>query len=121
MRTDDVGQAQLDPQTLRRAQPLNQALPTTIKWVAGLPAKVRPLSLLREFPRIANDLARAWPDAPSFAASMDSLLHDRRGGRRGFSGDVQSELRMLRCCFEVCYLNAPGVPDGDADAADWAG
>ena len=89
-------QPQADPQYLRRAQPLNEALPTTVRWVAALPRAVWPLSLLREFPRIANRLAQAWPTPLSFDAYLDSLLHDRRGGRRGFPGDVQDELLNLR-------------------------
>ena len=96
-------QPQVDPQYLRRAQPLNHALPTTLRWVAQLPRHVQPLSLLREFPRIVNVLARLWPDAASFAAYLDSLLHDRRGGRHGFTPEVQHDLLMLRDFFEGCY------------------
>ena len=118
MGTDDHGVAQLDLSHLRRATPLNQALPTTIRWIASLPAKARPLSLLREYPRIANALARAWLDAPSFAAYTDSLLRDRRGGRRGFPANVQSELQMLRDHFAAQYITMPVDPDGDTDAAN---
>ena len=103
MRADAAGQSLDHPEYLRRAQPLNQALPMTLRWVALLPPPVWPLTLLREFPRIANNLARAWPDSPSFAAYLDSLLHDRRGGRRGFPCDVQNELLRLRDFFEGRY------------------
>ncbi len=116
MRTDDVGRPQVDARHLRRAQPLNQVLPATGRWIAQLPADIRPLSLLREFPRIANVLARAWPDASSFAAHMESLLHDRRGGRRGFPGDVQSDLLMLRDFFEGRYPASPAALDRRAEA-----
>ena len=116
MSTDDVGRPQVDARHPRRAQPLNQALPATGRWIAQLPADIQPLSLLREFPRIANILARAWPDASSFAAHMESLLHDRRGGRRGFPGDVQSELLMLRDFFEGRYPVSPGALDRRAEA-----
>ncbi len=92
----DGDERPLNPQRLRRAQPLNQALPATRRWIAQLPPEIRPLSLLDEFPRVANALAHAWPDAPTVAAYLDSLLHDRRGGRRGFPGHVQIELLTLR-------------------------
>ncbi len=118
MGTDGDGQLQLDPKHLRRAQPLNFALPATWRWVARLPPDIRPLSLLDEFPRIANVLARTWPDAPNFAVYLDSLLHDRRGGRRGFPGHVQSELMMLRDFFEGRYPAAPSVRDARAEAED---
>jgi hypothetical protein len=116
MRTDGVEQPQRDPRHLRRAQPLNQAVPATWRWIEQLPADMRPLSLVHEFPRIANVLARAWPDAPSFAACIDSLLHDRRGGRRGFPGNVQSELVMLRDFFDGRYPTSPSALDRPAEA-----
>ncbi len=108
----------LDPRHLRRAQPLNQALPATWRWIAQLPPEIRPLSLLDEFPRVANMLARAWPDAPSFATCLDSLLHDRRGGRRGFPGHVQIELLTLREYFEGRY---PAARDALAGRAETEG
>ena len=111
----DSEQPQLDPKRLRRAQPLNQALPATWRWIAQLPPEIRPLTLLDEFPRVANMLARAWPEAPSFATCLDSLLHDRRGGRRGFPGHVQSELLTLREYFEGRYPAARGLLDGRAE------
>jgi len=32
----------------------------TSQWIAGLPADVRPLTLARKFPRIANSIAELW-------------------------------------------------------------
>ncbi len=116
MGTDGGGRPQLDPKHLRRAQPLNQALPATSRWIARLPPDIRPLSLLDKFPRIANALARTWPDAPTLGVYLDSLVHDRRGGRRGFPGHVQIELLMLRDFFEGRYPAARSV--GDDQAAD---
>ena len=108
MGDEEVGRPQVDPRHLRRAQPLNHLLPVTHRWIARLPAEIRPLSLLRKFPRIANVLARAWPDAQTYAASIDALLHDQRGGRLGFPVDVQSELLMLRAFIEGRYPASPG-------------
>jgi hypothetical protein len=80
----------------RRAKPINQALPATVKWFKSLPPEIQPSALMRDFPRIANQIARAWNDAPALEACLDSLLVDRRGGRRGFPGDVHHELLSLR-------------------------
>ncbi len=80
----------------RRARPINQVLPATLKWFESLPPEIQPVAVLRDYPRIANALARAWNDAPALAAYLDSLLVDRRGGRRGFQGDVHHELLSLR-------------------------
>jgi hypothetical protein len=102
---------------LRRRQPLDDALPVTIRWVAKLPAEVRPVALLRQFPRIANIVARAWHDAAELQAVLDDLLVDRRGGRRGFPLDVTEELLVLRDYYQGRYPN--GVSTGaDAGAAD---
>jgi hypothetical protein len=50
---------------------------------------------MREFPRIANLIAAAWEDLVQFEMYMDSLLTDKRGGRKGFPGDVIAELGAL--------------------------
>jgi len=86
----------VDPRALRRAQPLNQALPSTMRWIAALPLTARPHALLRDFPRVANTLARNRADPASLAACLDELLRDARGGRRGFPADVHAELIALR-------------------------
>jgi len=95
---------------LRRRQPLNDALPMAIRWIAGLPVEVRPLALLKQFPRIANVLSRAWNDAAELQAVLDDLLIDRRGGRNGFPVDVTEELLVLRDYFQGRYPNvaSPG-------------
>jgi hypothetical protein len=80
----------------RRARPINQALPGTLKWFESLPPEIQPVALLREFPRIANSIARVWNDEEALEDCLDGLLVDRRGGRRGFPGDVHQELLLLR-------------------------
>jgi hypothetical protein len=103
---------------LRRRQPLDDALPVTIRWVARLPAEVRPVTLLRQFPRIANVVARAWNDAAEIQAVLDDLLVDRRGGRQGFPLEVTEELLVLRDYYQGRYPN--GVSTGPDDAQDRA-
>ena len=85
----------------RKANPVNEPLPVTFRWIARLPAGVRPLTLLREFPRIANALALEWRDPELFRTRLYDLLVDKRGNRRGFPADVQAELLALRAYFDV--------------------
>jgi len=89
---------------LRRAQPANEPLPGTMKWIARLPRNIRPMALLRTYPRIANALTVAWPDREAFRAYLYDLLIDRRGNRQGFPADVLRELLALRLYFDAhCY------------------
>ena len=100
---------------LRHRQPLDDALPVTIRWVARLPAEVRPVALLRQFPRIANVVARAWNDPAEIQAVLDDLLVDRRGGRQGFPLEVTEELLVLRDYYQGRYPNGLSTgPDDDA-------
>jgi hypothetical protein len=80
---------------LRKNQPANIPLPRTKAWFEGLPPEVRPSALMRHFPRIANMIAAAWDDLVQFETYMNSLLTDRRGGRKGFPTDVIAELGAL--------------------------
>lgn len=85
---------------VRKAVPVNDPLPATMKWIARLPASVRPYALLRQFPRVANALALASRDDDALSECLYGLLVDRRGRRRGFPGQVTSELLALRQYFE---------------------
>lgn len=80
---------------LRKNQPANIALPRTRAWFENLPPSVRPSALMRQFPRIANFIAAAWDDSVQFEIYVDSLLHDKRGSRKGFPSDVMAELGTL--------------------------
>lgn len=94
---------------LRKGAPANIALPRTLKWVDELPPRVKPLALVRHFPRIANMIAAAWDDLVQFETYMDSLLTDKRGGRKGFPTDVIAELGALdiyRHTVRECALSA---------------
>jgi hypothetical protein len=89
---------------LRKAQPSSEPLPGTFNWIARLPRNVRPLQLLREFPRVTNTLAASWHDPLAFRACLYDLLVDKRGNRRGFPDQVFSELLALRAYFENSCL-----------------
>jgi len=90
---------------LRRRQPLDDVLPVTVRWVAKLPEELRPVALLRQFPRIANVVACAWNDAAEIQTVLDDVLTDRRGGRQGFPLDVTEELLVLRDYYQGRYPN----------------
>jgi hypothetical protein len=85
----------------RRPQVPETLAPETMRWLASLPGDVRPRQLPIEFVRIANALARAWPDPRRCLAYFEELLMDRRGGRRGFSFDVALELAGLKDHYET--------------------
>jgi hypothetical protein len=80
----------------RNAVPVDEPLPRTFKWVARLPRDIRPLELMRAFPRIANLIASVWDEPESMHDYFDQLLVDRRGNRKGFGPDVMDELCALR-------------------------
>jgi len=84
----------------RRQSPVGEPLPMTFKWVAKLPRSVQPLTLLRQYPRIANMMAGMWQDPPSCRAYVHDLLTDRRGNRKGFPQEIVQELVRLRVHYE---------------------
>jgi hypothetical protein len=87
----------------RKGTPTNELLKPTFKWAATLPSVVQPLTLMRRFPRIANQLAAVWSDTPSLRLYLDSLLVDARGHRKGFPPDVLRELLSLRLYHESLH------------------
>ena len=68
---------------------------STIDWLLKLPEGLRPNKLSEQLPRLANQIADAWPDRERCLACLDDLLSDRRGGRRGLPYDVRSEVQSL--------------------------
>ena len=80
---------------LRKADPVNYLLPTSLKWLKSLPEDARPVALATRYARIANILAQQWNDPPACGAYFDSLLVDRRGNRQGFPPAVQADIRIL--------------------------
>ena len=99
---------------LRKNQPANSALPRTKAWFDSLPPKVRPSALMRQFPRIGNQVAAAWDDLVQFETYMHSLLTDQRGARKGFPSEVINELGaldMYRHTVQECALPAKAWSD----------
>jgi hypothetical protein len=65
-------------------------------WMVALPESVRPRQLALRYARLANRLAHIWGDAVRCERLLDDLMTDRRGGRKGFSLQIASELATLR-------------------------
>jgi hypothetical protein len=81
---------------LRRSAPANEPLRRTLIWFGDLPPEVQPFVLLRRYARVANLVAATWHDANLFRTYIETLLVDRRGGRRGFPPNVRRELLALQ-------------------------
>jgi hypothetical protein len=76
-----------------RPQTLSES---TQVWADQLAPGLYPAELLERYPRVANRLALCWSDAMLTSRLFDSLLQDRRGGRKGFPEPVKDDL--LRLC-----------------------
>lgn len=78
-------------------RPQDQALAAhAIRWRDALDAGVRPVALEERFPRIVNRLALCWQEAALCDGVFESLLNDKRIGRRGFPAEITLELKALR-------------------------
>jgi hypothetical protein len=87
----------------RQGEAASEPFATTLQWAATLPSDVRPMHLLRQFPRIANFLAAAWDDPAALRPYLDELFVDRRGNRKGFPPDIMGELFALRAYYEALH------------------
>ena len=80
----------------RTAQTSGVLLDETSRWLASLPANVRPLACARRYPRIVNSIADLWRRVRQCEEYLDSLMIDERGDRAGFPLDVAKKLLALR-------------------------
>jgi len=95
----------------RPASPTDRALTgKTIDWLLSLPARARPKVLSEQFPRIANHLAEHWHDLGKSQMSLLRLLADERGGRKGFSLQIEQEIGRLAAHVQSLLDNAPTQP-----------
>ena len=85
-----------DASIQRRVHPAVEPFAATFRWVASLPRELRPLAVLRGFPRIANVLALCVDDLDAMREYLFELLADSRGHGEGFPEDVRIELLRLR-------------------------
>lgn len=82
---------------VRRApQPTDKALTgRSMDFLAALPEEVRPQVTMQRYPRVINALVDVWNNPDLRDEAFDSLLNDKRKGRRGFPIDVERELSTL--------------------------
>jgi hypothetical protein len=120
-----VSDAVSDLQALRRpVDPRDNVLHhRTIKWLVTLPVGIRPIATGRRYPRIVNRIGDLWSQCEYTRLHFQSLLIDRRKGRRGFPSEVKAELEALqRYYFEhisrlpallwnAVPINPPHIPD----------
>ena len=79
----------------------------TFKWLATLPAEVRPMATARQYPRIANRIGELWGNCEYSRLYMQGLLKDRRSGRKGFPALIRRELETLQTYY---FLNLSALP-----------
>lgn len=79
----------------------------TFKWIATLPIALRPMATGALYPRIVNRISDLWPNCEFTRLYFQSLLVDRRKGRRGFPADVRTELEALQHYY---FENLSGLP-----------
>lgn len=79
----------------------------TFKWLATLPVSLRPMSAARQYPRVVNRIGDLWGHCEYTRAYFQSLLIDRRKGRKGFPADVKQELVTLQ---QYYFENFSGLP-----------
>jgi hypothetical protein len=90
----------------RKAQPAEYLLPAGRRWLDLLPPESFPSALAAHYPRIVNLIALQWDDRSACVRYFRELLFDRRGGRQGFPGPVQRDLRKV-CAY--WYRAGPGM------------
>lgn len=81
-----------------------------IAWMLALPASARPKALSEQFPRIVNHLAERWHDLSATRLALMRLLADERGGRKGFSLQIEQEIGRLAAHVQSLLDAAPTEP-----------
>jgi hypothetical protein len=72
-----------------------------LKWLVHLPKDIRPHSVAKQYPHIANRIVEAWAYPPKCEKFLDQLLLDQRGDRQGFPIEVAQELMTLKTYFHT--------------------
>jgi hypothetical protein len=85
-----------DWSSVRKAMPADFLLPSSARWFQALPSDRKPRALASANPRIVNQIAAQWHEAHGPSRLFEELLHDRRGGRAGFSAAVRDDLNRLQ-------------------------
>ena len=73
----------------------SHVLAHTLNWLNALPHGVRPVRLPADFPRIANDLARLWPETSALDHYLEEKEFSPREDRHGFPPLIKEELLAM--------------------------
>ncbi len=93
----NVGRPSVDWAQRRKPPAAAETLRTaTLQWILKLPDHVQPRHLQVRYPRVANRLAAEWERVAVCESYLDSLITDKRGGRKGFPLAVAQEIAVLR-------------------------
>ena len=114
-RLGDPQRLTLEPGTVSDWNALHRAIDVkerllhkrTFKWLATLPAHVRPMATARQYARIVNRIGDLWAHCEFTRLHFQSLLIDRRPGREGFPSVVRHELEVLQHYY---FEHLSGLP-----------
>jgi hypothetical protein len=67
----------------------------TENWLNALPKGARPVHLQRDFPRIANELARLWDETSELDRYFEEKEFSPREGRHGFPPLIMEEILAM--------------------------
>ena len=81
----------------------------TFKWLATLPAAVRPMATGQRYPRIVNRIGDLWGHCEYTRLHFQSFLIDRRKGRKGFPSEVKCELEALQRYYFEQLSGLPAI------------
>jgi len=81
----------------------------TFKWLTTLPSDVRPMTTARQYPRIVNRIDDLWAQCEYTRLHFQSLLIDRRKGRKGFPPEVREELEALQHYYFEHLSRLPAI------------
>ena len=97
-------------QAVRRANDVADSVlhDRAFKWLAALHTDLRPMCTARQYPRIVNRIADLWGHCEYTRLYFQSLLIDRRGGRKGFPPEVRQELEALQHFY---FEHLSGLPE----------
>jgi hypothetical protein len=100
--TKSLIEAKADSHTWERRTPRPEdghVLGHTDNWLNALPMGVRPVHLQKDFPRIANELARLWADTSALDRYFEEKEFSPRHDRRGFPPLIKEELLAVHVFF----------------------
>jgi len=99
-----------EPATVQRKPSQTETLlAATERWMASLPVGVRPATIARNFPHIANALAELWGAPAQWRDYFGALLVDQRAGRKGFPLEILRELQALWVHYSTLHPEGPGM------------